>query len=146
MFVITYPGPNMSWYRCVSRRWIFSAGTVQCIYRTKSWSLFYQKCPTISRHSVDEHKATLVLFSKVSLVINDFPDCKVHGANMGPTWVLSAPCGPHIDPINLAIRVWLWCVGCHFSPWAMKPHKTVEQSVQWAKLLSNIRDITFISI
>ena len=24
---------------------------------------------------------------------------------MGPTWVLSAPDGPHIDPMNLAIRV-----------------------------------------
>ena len=23
------------------------------------------------------------------------PDSKVHGANMGPTWVLSAPDGPH---------------------------------------------------
>ena len=23
------------------------------------------------------------------------PDSKVHGANMGPNWVLSAPCGPH---------------------------------------------------
>ena len=31
------------------------------------------------------------------------PDSKVHGANMGPTWVLSAPDGPHIDPMNLAI-------------------------------------------
>ena len=30
---------------------------------------------------------------------------KVHGANMGPTWVLSAPDGPHVGPINLAIRV-----------------------------------------
>ena len=30
---------------------------------------------------------------------------KIHGANMGPTWVLSAPCGPHVGPINLAIRV-----------------------------------------
>ena len=29
---------------------------------------------------------------------------KVHGANMGPTWVLSAPDGPHVGPINLAIR------------------------------------------
>ena len=33
------------------------------------------------------------------------PDSKVHGTNMGPTWVLSAPDGPHIGPINLAIRV-----------------------------------------
>ena len=32
------------------------------------------------------------------------PDSKVHGANMGPTWVLSAPCGPHVGPINLAVR------------------------------------------
>ena len=24
---------------------------------------------------------------------------------MGPTWVLSAPDGPHVGPINLAIRV-----------------------------------------
>ena len=31
------------------------------------------------------------------------PDSKVHGANMGPTWVLSAPPGPHIGPMNFAI-------------------------------------------
>ena len=32
------------------------------------------------------------------------PDSKVHMANMGPTWVLSAPDGPHVGPMNLAIR------------------------------------------
>ena len=32
------------------------------------------------------------------------PDSKVHGANMGPTWVLSAPYVPHIGSMNLAIR------------------------------------------
>ena len=32
------------------------------------------------------------------------PDNKVHGANMGPTWLLSAPDGPHVGPMNLAIR------------------------------------------
>ena len=35
---------------------------------------------------------------------NRGPDSKVHGANMGPTWVLSAPDGPHIGPMNLVIR------------------------------------------
>ena len=35
------------------------------------------------------------------------PDSKVRGANMGPTWVLSAPDGPHAGPMNLAIREWL---------------------------------------
>ena len=32
------------------------------------------------------------------------PDNKVHGANMEPIWVLSAPDGPHFGPMNLAIR------------------------------------------
>ena len=32
------------------------------------------------------------------------PDSKVHGANMWPTWVLTAPDGPHVGPMNLAIR------------------------------------------
>ena len=27
------------------------------------------------------------------------PDSKVHGANMGPTWVLSVPDGPHVGPM-----------------------------------------------
>ena len=34
----------------------------------------------------------------------NYPDSKVHGANMGPTWVLLAPDGPHVGPINLAVR------------------------------------------
>ena len=32
------------------------------------------------------------------------PDSNVYGANMEPTWVLSAPGGPHVGPMNLAIR------------------------------------------
>ena len=36
-----------------------------------------------------------------------YPDSKVHGANMGPTWVLSAPEGPHDGHMSLAIRVGL---------------------------------------
>ena len=30
-------------------------------------------------------------------------DYKAHGANMMPIWVLSAPDGPHVGPMNLAI-------------------------------------------
>ena len=36
-----------------------------------------------------------------------YPDSKVHGTTMGPTWVLSAPDGPHVSPMNLAIRIGL---------------------------------------
>ena len=38
-----------------------------------------------------------------------YPDSKVHGAKMGPTWILSAPDGPHVGPMNLAIRVAIPC-------------------------------------
>ena len=34
-----------------------------------------------------------------------YPESKIYGANMGPTWVLSAPDGLHVGPMNLAIRV-----------------------------------------
>ena len=43
--------------------------------------------------------------SQLSTVMHSYPDSNVHGANMGPTWVLSAPDGPHVGPMNLAIRV-----------------------------------------
>ena len=32
------------------------------------------------------------------------PDCKVHGASIGPTWTLSAPDGPMLAPWTLLIR------------------------------------------
>ena len=38
-------------------------------------------------------------------VSNGSPDSKVQGANMGPTWALSVPDGPHVSLINLAIWV-----------------------------------------
>ena len=38
------------------------------------------------------------------------PDSKVNVANMGPTWVMSAPGGPYVCPMNLDIRVLdHWC-------------------------------------
>ena len=45
-----------------------------------------------------------VLFFPHVCQLYDNPDSKVHGANMGPTWVLSAPDGPHVGPMNLALR------------------------------------------
>ena len=41
------------------------------------------------------------------------PDSKVHGANMGPTWVLSAPGGPHVGLMNLAIWERPMALVCH---------------------------------
>ena len=47
----------------------------------------------------------------------NIPDRKVHGANMGPTWVLSARGEPHVGPMNLAVRDVYLCrkhCGCHW--------------------------------
>ena len=44
--------------------------------------------------------------------LQPIPDSKVHGANMGPIWGRQDPGGPHVGPMNLAIRdnvVWVWC-------------------------------------
>ena len=46
------------------------------------------------------------------------PDSKVHGANMGPTWVLSAPDGPHDGLMNLAIK----------GPWSLLSFKPISHS------------------
>ena len=44
------------------------------------------------------------MFERAGEANSPIPDSKVHGANMGPTWVLSAPDGPHVGPTNFAIR------------------------------------------
>ena len=43
----------------------------------------------------------------------DNPDSKVRAANTGPTWVLSAPDGPQVGPMNLAIWEVLLCQNDH---------------------------------
>ena len=65
------------------------------------------------------------------------PDHKVQGANMGPTWVLSAQDGLHVGPTNLAIREYIvifttyqhwisWLLGSFFledkNHWSMTAH------------------------
>ena len=65
------------------------------------------------------------------------PDSKVHGANIDPTWGLSAPDEPHVGPMNLAIREPLaihFCIYYHsFTP-ALLPllsHNTCTASPGW---------------
>ena len=47
---------------------------------------------------------------------------QIHGTNMGPTWVLSAPDEPHVGPVNLAILLSICC------PW--KSPRTVSAHIQ----------------
>ena len=79
----------------------------------------------------NQHKTPLNgLTSQPGYQINNVPDSKVHGANIGPTWVLSAPDGPHVGSMNFAIRgattnveiVWL-AVWQTMTNWAPSQYK-----------------------
>ena len=50
-------------------------------------------------------KSTIARISSYKEIDETSPDSKMHGANMGPIWVLLAPDGPHVGPMNLDIRV-----------------------------------------
>ena len=64
------------------------------------------------------------------------PDSKVHGANMGPTWVLSAPDGPHVGRINLVIRDHKWSVFLRYNHWTNNSRVTCTENgdVSWYQL------------
>ena len=61
-----------------------------------------------------------------SRIRGSFPDSKVHGAYMGPTWVLSSPGGPHVGPMNLAIRVAFYKGGIKLPVWSH--HWTITEN------------------
>ena len=63
-------------------------------------------------------------------------DSKIHGANMGPSWVLPAPGGPHVGPMNLAI--WVCCSYTHrrrFSLWDWNTRK-ISYIQGWKQVMS----------
>ena len=45
------------------------------------------------------------------------PDSKIHGAKMGPTWVLSAPDGPYVGNMNLTMRDVMWLPSVRTTPY-----------------------------
>ena len=61
----------------------------------RDWNHWFQECEWVH---LSELKPCVIC-----------PDSKVHWSNMGPTWVLSAPVGPHmyVGPMNLAVWVYL---------------------------------------
>ena len=54
-----------------------------------------------------------VATSFVCMDTRGHPDSKVRVTNVGLTWVLAAPGGPYVGPMNLAIRVMASSVHAH---------------------------------
>ena len=68
--------------------------------------------------------------------LGSVPDSKVHGANMGPTWVLSAPDGPHVGPMNFAIRGVLCSKkSCVIGNWCNMIHYNKVQYTVWCSTI-----------
>ena len=75
-----------------------------------SLSACLEKPPVLKCIFTLPHLGQYILWWCPEISHNTNPDIKVHGANMGPTWVLSAPDGPHVSPMNLAIREYMLCL------------------------------------
>ena len=72
------------------------------LYCEKQWGKLTHCC----NFNGGSAKSTWKMAFKIHSVWPKIPrNSKVHGANMGSTWVLSAPDGPFVGPTNLAIWV-----------------------------------------
>ena len=69
----------------------------------KTHKFHFRKCTGICRLQM-AHSLPIYPSHRFILTRQTISDSKLHGANMGPTWVLSARDGPHVGPRNLAIR------------------------------------------
>ena len=63
------------------------------------WKHVFRKCLS---YQIDSFEGTCNYDWR--MLIWHTPDSKVHGANLEPTWVLSALDGLHVGPMNLTIR------------------------------------------
>ena len=81
-----------------------SMGSLGQMWRACScfvWQTKWKPCTFFRSH--------IFIYPNRYFVMIGSPDSKVHGANMGPTWVLSAPDGRHVGPMNVTIRVAVCC-------------------------------------
>ena len=82
----------------------------------------------ICSHIVSIHMISTTHNALTMKLCHICPESKVHGANIGPTWVLSAPDGPHVSPRNLVIRVCIYYIW-HSKRWILG--KYVSKLESW---------------
>ena len=89
-----------------------NAGVVVVVHLMNWAVLWWSRLSMYSRTS-----QTKIVFMLICSIIFDTPDSKVHGANMGSTWVLSDPRRPHVGHMKIAIwdcTFWYMQVSCAF--------------------------------
>ena len=83
--------------------------------------------PSICRMNLILLRYYVTVTQTIVWLFQYYPGSKVDVANMGPTWVLSAPGVPHVGPMNLAIRVVKWPWRVFFVNRAVSNHNNTEQ-------------------
>ena len=81
--------------------------TIIKIRRFHDRLIFVSEIPYLERLSLYWDEAQDFIWSMSYSVQNSVPDSKVHGANMGTIWGRQDPGGPHVGPMNLAIRCYI---------------------------------------
>ena len=92
----------------ISMRNIFSeTGPWLCIWQSiyNANIDYYLKLHNSSRKELETEANARSKLSNDAMLLDCYPDSKVHGANMGPAWGRQDPGGPHVGPMNLAIWV-----------------------------------------
>ena len=76
----------------------YEVNPINCLSETRDDYYTKQRLGNVRNLAEDDQKYLLGMW-------NPNPDSKVHGANIGPTWVPSAPDGPHVRHMNFVMRV-----------------------------------------
>ena len=118
VYSTVYSRRRSKWVRTCSKLFSCTSVLTVCSYRAQSNSIctyegchvgFFREFVGTACCTYGQLNTTILTLKTNSCLDAKFksvyPDSKVHVANMGPTWVLSAPGGLHVGPINLVIRV-----------------------------------------
>ena len=88
---------------------LIEAINVRLMYSNISHLISYLMKMFIEHHHIWLWQRQLKCIPNTIVMVRRLVSQRVHGVNMGPTWVLLAPDGPHVGPMNLAIRGALLC-------------------------------------
>ena len=90
---------------------VYIMGIKRFLFTDSNTCMPLQSIKTSCKHSMHVYiRYVYSVLISLSSIVHRPRHNKVHGANMGSTWVLSAPDGPHVGPMNLTIRGCLWKV------------------------------------
>ena len=90
----------------------------------------YSEAFILNAHSISEFLIKVQRFTSLRKYL--CLETKVQGANMGPTWVLSAPDGPHVGPMNLVmICSNMPRTTTHLYPCTLRHHHSTGMHTSW---------------